>query len=331
VNAIAAISLLNRMAFAENEYEAADHHVRALQRLTAQRLQQLPGFCWLTVVWSDLHLTTVHLRAPYLTYYIHPDFRERPFSGKFQLDADTYFPQILPGGLVISSSFRTVATELYRKLRECGYAYDQRHMEWKVSRGMSYEIAYLLAETQVDIERNGSLEERLITIGYQMQFWGMLNVVAPQSGLQSFQLSRLSQLLGPIHPSGLCTRWLEQTSNLDLLLWCLCNAAGSALYQPHDDMASKSTRSLPPCLQRHVTYTIDLLGIIGSHDIEARLHSLPSSKAWNKPACRSFFSRMRTYGDIATSTGPMCGSHIGIFRDLRLIFDSCPSSTLQLE
>jgi hypothetical protein len=140
VNAIAAISLLNRMAFAENEYEAADHHVRALQRLTAQRLQQLPGFCWLTVVWSDLHLTTVHLRAPYLTYYIHPDFRERPFSGKFQLDADTYFPQILPGGLVISSSFRTVATELYRKLRECGYVYDQRHMEWKVSRGMSYEM-----------------------------------------------------------------------------------------------------------------------------------------------------------------------------------------------
>jgi hypothetical protein len=85
-----------------------------------------------------------------------------------------------------------------------------------------------------------------------MQFWGMLNVFAPQSGLQSFQLSRLSQLLGPIHPSGLCTRWLEQTSNLDLLLWCLCNAAGSALYQPHDDMASKSTRSLPPCVEQWI-------------------------------------------------------------------------------
>jgi hypothetical protein len=150
VSAIAAISLLSRIAFAENEYETADHHMRALQRLTAQRLRRFPDFCWLALVWSDLHLTAVYLRAPYLAYHIHPDFRERPFSGKFQFDVDTYFSKILPGGLVISSPFRAVSIRLYQKLRECAYAYDQRDVDWKISWGMSYEIAYLIAETQVE-------------------------------------------------------------------------------------------------------------------------------------------------------------------------------------
>jgi hypothetical protein len=324
VNAIAAISLLSRIAFAENDYQAADYHIQALQKLTAQRLRQLPWFSWLTLVWSDLHLTAVHLRAPYLAYYIHPDFRVRLFSGKFQSDADTYFPKILPGGLVISSVFRAVATRLYQKLRECGHAYDQRDIEWKISRGMSYEIAYLLAETQVDIDRSGTLEEKLVTIGCQMQFWGMLSSFVPQSGPQSFQMSRLSHLLAPIHPSTLCTRWLEHTENLDLLLWCLCNAAGSALHQSHNRTSSKPTQLMPAWLQHHITHTIDFLGIFSLHDLEARLHSLPSSKAWSGPAYRSFLFRTQTYSDIATSTKSTPEPHVRIFRDLRLNFD--PSS-----
>ena len=161
------------MSFAERQYEAADLHMRALHKLTTQRFRQLPDFCWLVVVWSDLHLTAVHLRAPYMEYYVHPDFRERPFSGKFQFDTDTYFCRILPGELVISRSFRTIATRLYSGLRECGYAYDQKDLDWKVFRGMSYDIAYLLAETQVETDKDGTLEEKLITIGCQMQFWGM--------------------------------------------------------------------------------------------------------------------------------------------------------------
>jgi hypothetical protein len=318
------------MAFAEGEHEVADQHVRALQRLTAQRLQQLPGFCWLAIVWSDLHLTAVRLRAPYLAYYIHPDFRERPFSGKFQSDAETYFPKILPGGLVISPFFRAVATRLYQRLRECGYVYDQTHVNWKVARGMSYDIAFSLAKTQVDVDKSGTLEEKLITIGYQMQFWGTLNVFAPQSGLQSFQMSRLLHLLAPIHPSTLCTRWLEHTENLDLLLWCLCNAAGSALSQPYD-LSSKSTRSTQGWLQHYMTYTIDLLGIVSPYDLETRLHSLPFSRAWNRPAYQSFFSRTPDYGDAGTSVESRSEPHVGVFRDLRLIFDSSSVSTIHSE
>jgi hypothetical protein len=319
VNAIAAISLLNRIAFAENEYETADHHVRALQRLTAQRLRQLPGFCWLTIVWSDLHLTAVHLRAPYIEYHIHPDFRERPFSGKFQFDVDKYFSKILPGELVISPSFRAVCIRLYQKLRECAYAYDQRDVDWKISRGMSYEIAYLIAETQVEVEKSGTLEEKLILIGCQMQFWGTLGLFVPQRGLQTFHMFRLARLLEPIPPNTLCTQWLEHTVNLDLLVWCLCNAAGSALHQSHNSTVS---RSMPAWLQQHITHIIDFLGLVGPQDLEARLHGLPFSKAWNEPACRAFFSRMQDCSDVTLSVESSSEPYVQIFRDLRLIFES---------
>jgi hypothetical protein len=319
VSAIAAISLLNRMAFAEREYEVADHHMRALQRLAAERLRQVPNFCWLALVWSDLNLTAVHLRAPYLAYHIHPDFRERPFSGKFQFDVDAYFSKILPGGLVLSSSFRAVSVRLYQNLRECGYAYDQKDVDWKISWGISYEIAYFIAEAQVDIEKSGTLQEKLILIGCQMQFWGMFGIFVPQSGLQSFHMCRLAQLLKPIHPSALCTQWLEHAANLDLLLWCLCNAAGSALHQSHNGMP---TQSMPAWLQHHATHIIELLGMVGPHDLEARLHSLPFSEAWNGPACRAFFSRTQDYSDVTASVESAREPYVQVFRDLRLIFES---------
>lgn len=323
VLAIAAISLLNRMSFAERQYEAADLHMRALHKLTAQRFRQLPDFCWLVVVWSDLHLTAVHLRAPYMEYYVHPDFRARPFSGKFQYDTDTYFCRILPSELVVSPSFRTIATRLYRGLRELGYAYDQKDLDWKVFRGMSYDIAYLLAETQVAIDKDGTLEEKLITIGCQMQFWGMLHITVPQSGLQSFHMSRLTSLLASIQPSTLCTRWLEHTGNLDLLLWCLCNAVRSALYP-------QTNGALPPWLQRHVTYIKNLLGIANAHDLGTRLHSMSCTKSWNEPAYRSFCSHTPTYEeDSAARTKSTSQSHVGIFQDLRLDLDfPSPSPTL---
>ena len=316
------------MSFAERQYEAADLHMRALQRLTAERFRQLPDFCWLVIVWCDLHLTAVQLRAPYMAYYVHPEFQARPFSGKFQFDADTYFPRILPSELVISPSFRIVATRLYQRLRECGYAYDQKDLDWKVFRGMSYDIAYLLAETQVDIDANGTLEEKMITIACQMQFWGMLNMFVPQNGLQPFHMSRLARLLATIQPSALCTRWLEHTSNLDLLLWCLCNAVRSALLL---QQTNGTNTSMPLWLQGHVSHIRDLLGIANAHDLGTRLHSLPYSKSWNELAYRSFTSfasrKPSEEEDSAAKTEPTTQAFIArVFRDLRLDLDFPDSS-----
>jgi hypothetical protein len=299
--------------------------MRALRKLTAHRFRQLPDFCWLVIVWSDLHLTAVQLRAPYMVYYVHPEFRARPFSGKFQFDTDTYFPRILPSELAISQSFRVVATRLYQSLRECGYAYDQKDLDWKVFRGMSYDIAYLLAETQVEIDANGTLEEKLITIGCQMQFWGMLSMFVPQNGLQPFHMSRLASLLASIQPSTLCTRWLEHTGNLDLLLWCLCNAVRSALLQQ-----TNGTNTMPPWLQHHVSHIKDLLGIANAHDLGTRLYNLPYSKSWNEPAYRSvtsFSSRTSNEEDSAAKTKSTTQSFlVRVFRDLRLDLDFPDSS-----
>ena len=318
--------MLHRIAFTEREYEAAEYHFQALQRVTAKRVEQLPGFCWLSLAWADLHLTGVQIRAPHLEYYIHPDFQSRPFRGKFQSDADTYFLDILPDGLAISSEFKDTATRLYQGLRELGYFNDQRDFEWNINRGMSYEVAFLLAETQVGVDKCGTLEEKLITIGFEMQFWGMSKPFVPQSGVQSFQMLRLSHLIATMRPGTLCTRWLVHTGTLDLLLWCLCNAAGSALHQPQNCTPSKATPLLPTWLQRHVTFITKLLGIVGPHDLEARLQRLPFSTMWNGPACRAVFSATQIYGNTAVITKSSCAPNVELFRDLRLIFDSCPDS-----
>ena len=321
VNAIAAICLLNRIAFSENEYGVADLHVRALHRLAAHRVRELPGPIWLLFVWADLHLTGVHIRAPYLRYHVHPSFRSRPFSGKFQFDADTYFSRTLPDGLVISSCFKDTATKLYEDLRELGYSFSQS-LEWDKSRGISYDIAYRLAEAQKDVDNSGSLEERLIIVGFEMQYWGTSKMFLPQSGIQSFQMDRLSHLISTMQPSALCTRWLEHTSSFDLLLWCLLNAAGSALHQPQPPTLQDSAPLLPSWLQRHVTYLIELLDIVSPSDLETRMHRMPFTNEWNRPACRSFFSGPRAHGYVATDAKLLCEPDTDPFRDLRQLFDS---------
>jgi len=331
MNAVAAVCLLNRIAFTEKEYGTADHHVRALRKLTAGREWEIPGFCWVLLIWADLHLTGVQVRAPYLAYHVHPDFRYRPLNGRFQSDADTYFQEVLPGGLAVSAQFRDTATQLYQRLRELAYSYDVRDFEWNISRGMSYEIAYRLAETQVTVDMSGTLEEEIITIGCQMHFWGMSKPFVPQSGIQSFQMQRLSQLIAAMPPSTLFTRWLEHTGNLDLLLWCLCNAAGSALHQQSDNISSTSSHQLPAWLQYHVTYIIELLGVVDPEDLESRLHKLPFAEDWNRAACRSFFSGTLALDDRTLSKTSMSETTLGLFRDLRLIFDPCVHRVKQVE
>jgi hypothetical protein len=322
VNAISAICLLNRIAFAEHEYDAADLHVRALQKLTAQRIRQLPGFCWLIVVWADLHLTGVQVRPPYLAYYVHPEFRSRPFSGMFQSDADNYFSKTLPGGIVMSSHFKSTAIRLYEALRELVYSFGQRDLEWTTSRGLHYEVAYLIAEFQADTDRSGTLEQGIIIVGCEMQFWGVSKPFVPQSGIQSFQMDRLSQLIAKIPPNALCTRWLKSTSNLDLLLWSLMNAAGSSLHQLQPSTSSESSQLLPTWLQNHVAYITELLDIVSPEDLEARMQRMPFSKEWNRPACRAFFSGPRTHGYVAADAKHLCEPNVELFRDLRLLFDS---------
>jgi hypothetical protein len=179
-----------------------------------------------------------------------------------------------------------------------------------------------MAEFQAETDRSGTLEQGIIIVGCEMQFWGVSKPFVPQSGIQSFQMDRLSQLIAAISPNALCTRWLESTNNLDLLLWCLMNAAGSALHQPQLSTSSKSSQVLPTWLENHVNYLIELLDIVSPEDLEARMQKMPFSKEWNRPACRAFFSGPRSYGYVATDAMLLCEPSVGLFRDLRLLFDS---------
>ena len=317
--AIAAVCLLCKIAFTEGDYETGDVHCRAMKELTHRYMQQLPGFLWLTLVWGDLRLTAVRLRKPHLAFYHHPDFYfPHPFEGERRSGSMSYLIRCIPAAPAVSSEFRDRTTRVLSRLHELAHAFDNKDMDWAVPWGISYEIAWLLAEIQPEIDQSGTTEEKIIHISCHMQFWGMFSPFVPQNGIQSFQLGRLSQIIRSVQPDNLCKQWLQQTGNLDLLLWCLCNAAGSALHYSRDPRHASLANNDLMWLYHHIAHINDVLDVTDIAELSLTLGKLPFSQMWNGAACRAFFTEVQS-----------CNTHtleVNLFRDLRLIFESYAST-----
>ena len=116
----------------------------------------------------------------------------------------------------------------------------------------------------------------------------------------------------------LCQQWLQQTENLDLLLWCLCNAAGSTLHCSSGTRHASLANNDMTWLQHHIAHVTNFLGLADFAGLSLRLGKLPFSQMWNGAACRAFM------------TGVQCGhTHtpdVTLFKDLGLIFESFPST-----
>jgi hypothetical protein len=89
----------------------------------------------------------------------------------------------LPRGPIFSNGSADRMESLFAKLHELALAYDTVQLEWNTPWGVSYDAAYLLAELQVQVEYYGSFEEKLVLLGYQIQFWGMSSTFVSQSGI----------------------------------------------------------------------------------------------------------------------------------------------------
>lgn len=320
IAAIATICLLCKIAFVEGDYGAAEHHCRALSQIASGRLQVFPGFLWLFLVWADLRLTAVLIRKPYLPYYLHPDFNTSCYLELSNKAAHLIAWNMLnlPKGPVFSVSSADKIQLLFTKLHRLAVAYETSELEWTVPWGISYDVAYLLAELQVEIEQHGSSEEMLVLLGCQMQFWGMSSPFVPQSGIRVHQVSRLAQIVGHVQPAILCERWLEQTGSIDLLLWALLNAVASLVF------CGRLRHVVPGWLRHHIAHIVGANYQCTDEDgLEALMRRMPYTERWNGMACREWRELSQTEPQSGPSnTIPSNGPDPGLFANLRLTFDS---------
>jgi hypothetical protein len=235
----------------------------------------------------DMYLSAVDLRGPSMPYHMHEDFRTLYFYNpneniiKGALDNLKKFPV----GSVFSDEQAPRTKRLLQGIHGLAHAQTRFDISWNAPWANIYDISYLLAQLQVEVEQHGSLEEQVALLGCQMQFFGNLAVFCRQTDIQSRQLSRLAQAITSIDPSDLCTRWLEATGSLDILLWTLCNAGVSFLHLT--GACSIARGPLPDWLQPSIEHILERLQLSQPDDLRTRLQQMPYTDLWNGRACQS--------------------------------------------
>jgi len=236
---------------------------------------------------ADMYLSGVRVRAPSLPYHIIPEFRTlysyNPNEKILKAALDNFIK--FPIGSVFSNETSSRTKRLLQGLHGFTHAETRFDIGWNAPWANIYDVSYLLAQLQVEVELHGSFEEHIILVGCQMQFWGNMIWFLEQTDIQKHQLSRLAQAITSMDPSTLCTRWLELTGSLDLLLWTLCNAGVSVLQL--SGSSSIATELLPDWLQPAVSYMLERLQLSEPDDLRARLRQMPYTDRWNDRACQS--------------------------------------------
>lgn len=322
--AIAAICLLSQIAMVEGDYDTAETHCRALQAIMSQRSERLPGAVRQFLVGTDLRLTGVHVRAPLLSQQLHPNFRVPGFHDASSIVQERVYSNLraFPNGSLFPKDNPAAAQRILYGLHDLAMADSRTDIHWTALWGHINAVAYLLAELQVQAESNSSLEEKVALVGCQMQFWGMTSAFVPQAGIQSHQLSRLSNIIASLDPIELSTRWLRSTGSLELLLWILCDAVIAALH--HQKSPQHSDDHLPSWLWCHIMHVMGRLNVRRAEDLEACLRNMPFTESWNRIACRCFDDWLRSGADDCTLAHDykVCLlPDLGLYRNLRLNFD----------
>lgn len=234
----------------------------------------------------DAYLSAVSLRGPSLPYHMHEDFRTLYFYNPNEIIVKAALNTLgkFPVGSVFSDENAPRTKRLLLGIHGLAHAQSRFDIGWTAAWANIYDVSYLLAQLQVEVEEHGSLEEHIILIGCQMQFWGM-NIFVEQTDIQKHQLRRLAQAITSMDPETLCARWLELTGSLDLLLWTLCNAGISVLHLSGPRVTA--TELLPDWLQPAVIYILERLQLTQPDDLRARLQQMPFTDPWNGRACKS--------------------------------------------
>ena len=239
------------------------------------------------MVAMDMYLSALRVRAPSMPYHMHEDCRTLYFYNPNEKIIKAALEDVarFPVGLVFSREQAPRTKRLLQGMHGFAHAQTRFDIGWTAPWANIYDVSYLLAQLQVEVEQHGSLEEQIALIGCQMQFFGNLTVFCEQTDIQSHLLNRLEQTIAFMEPSTLCTRWLEATGSLDLLLWTLCNAGVSVLHLTGP--RSLATELLPNWLQPAVGYILGRLQLTQPEDLRACLMQMPYTDLWNDRACQS--------------------------------------------
>lgn len=284
----------------------------------------LPAIPWQFIIAADMRMTGIRVRAPAFPYHIHKDFRTSCFFDPPSQIVETALNnlRIFPIGPVFSMAQVLRTNRLLQGLHALAHAHARSDSDRTLAWGHIYDVGYVLAQLQVEVERYGSMEEQIILIGCQMQYWGMMRFLTHKPEIQKNQLRRLANIIASVEPSILCSRWEELTGSLDLLLWTLCNACVCVLHSR--ETGRYAAERLPDWLRSAIVHIIEQLTIRRPDDLRARLEQMPFTQRWNEKACQYFQVWSKTGATTskpASNPSPSSASEKSIFQRLRMDLD----------
>lgn len=326
MDAVSAIAILCFNYFIEGDYDSAEVHCQALASLVPTRINSFPSMIWQVVTAVDMYLSGIRVRGPTLPYHLHESFRSLHFYNPNENIVNAASRNLfqIPTGLVFSEDQAHRTKRLLLGLYGVAHSENRSDISCNAAWAHIYDVSYLIAQLQVEVERHGSLEEHIFLVGCQMQFWGMMTDFCYQPDVQRNQLRRLAQAITSIDPKALCDRWSASVGNLDSLLWTLCNAGVTTMYLKGN--RSLAFEPLPHWLHPIVAYMIRELELKRPEDLKTLLQRMPFTDRWNDRACRAFpvWSEEEFITPSSTPTSDsQLSSHpeMSKFERLRLNFD----------
>jgi hypothetical protein len=287
-------------------------------------MHMLPAIPWQFIIAADMRMTGIRVRAPAFPYHLHKDFRTNCFFDPPSeiVEAALNNLRIFPVGPVFSTAQALRTNRLLQGLHGLAHAHARSDSDRTLAWGHIYDVGYVLAQLQVVVERYGSMEEQVILIGCQMQYWGMMRFLTHKPEIQKGQLRRLANIIASLDPVTLCSRWKKLTGSLDLLLWTLCNACVCVLHS--GETGRYAGERLPDWLKSAMEYIFQQLTLRRPDDLRQRLKQMPFTQRWNEKACQYFEAWSKT-GDItqklASDQSPSSSSEKSIFQRLRMDLD----------
>jgi hypothetical protein len=287
-------------------------------------MHMLPAIPWQFIIAADMRMTGIRVRAPAFPYHLHKDFRTNCYYGppSHIVEAALNNLRIFPVGPVFSTAELLRTNRLLQGLHGLAHAHARSDSDRTLAWGHIYDVGFVVAQLQVVVECHGSMEEQVILIGCQMQYWGMMRFLTHKPEIQKSQLRRLANIIAFVEPSILCSRWEKLTGSLDLLLWTLCNACVAVLYSR--ESGCRASERLPDWLKSATEYIFERLALRCAEDLRARLEQMPYTQRWNEKACQYYQVWSKT-GDTtqksASNHSSSSSTEKSIFQRLRMDLD----------
>lgn len=280
------------------------------------------------VVWADLRLTGVSIRAPCLPYCLHPDFEHASLppvlaeQAKFLASCNALSLPSMP-----ITSRELSAASLFELLHSLALSYDKADVigtGWLAPWSLSYQIAYKVSKLRNQLEMTtGNIgeedfsAERLVVTAASMAFWAMSMQFVPQPGSLRHHQEQMAKQIKGLDPTVLVERWSAAGGSLDSLLWILFMAGAYALKERV--IGLRVADEMPFWLWKDLSYLLAAMKITAFASFESSLRTFPYANHWSKRMAGPMYVWITTGFALSAPSVRPPGM---LFAELRLTFDS---------